>query len=165
MRDGLPPTPSQNGPEAPKVKRARWLGVLAKASPFVLKAAWEGLENKPVYRLLRGPETGLALVRGRIGGIGERFNIGEISLCRCSLALADGQGSEVAGHGYVAGCDQDQVRYVALFDALLQLPAYSKLLESELIEPLAAEQEKRRRQQIETAQASRVEFFTMVRGD
>lgn len=162
MRDGLPS--SSDGNDKNNAPRARWMGVLAKADLTVLQQAWSKMQDKPAYRLLRGPETGLALVRGRIGGVGERFNVGEISLTRCSLALSYGTDGEVAGHGYVAGCNADHALYAALFDALLQLPKYAAVLEETLIAPLLQEQATKRRSCVETAQASRVEFFTMVRG-
>ncbi|MBI5122110.1 MAG: phosphonate C-P lyase system protein PhnG [Rhodospirillales bacterium] len=165
MRDGTNgPQAGSSGPSS-NAARARWLAILAQAPKQVLKEAWGRLEAKPDYRLIRAPETGLALVRGRIGGVGQRFNIGEMSLCRCSLAVDDGQGGEVAGHGYVAGCDQDHALYVALFDGLMQLPPHGARLESDLIAPQEKTQADAKRQSVETAQASRVEFFTMVRGE
>lgn len=165
MRDGTSTPNRQEDPNPPNRPRARWMGVLAKAKPSDLKEAWTKLATKPDFRLLRGPETGLALARGRVGGIGEKFNVGEISLTRCSLAVADGKGGEVAGHGFVCGCDEDHAKYAALFDALMQLPDFSPSLERDLIAPLEKGQSQNRRDRIETAQASRVEFFTMVRGD
>lgn len=165
MRDGTNRPQAGNSGPSSNAARARWLAILAQAPKHVLKEAWDRLEAKPDYRLIRAPETGLALVRGRIGGIGQRFNIGEMSLCRCSLAVADGQGGEVAGHGYVAGCDQDHALYVALFDGLMQLPAHGARLEGGLIAPQEKAQADAKRQSVETAQASRVEFFTMVRGE
>ncbi|TAN46210.1 MAG: phosphonate C-P lyase system protein PhnG, partial [Rhodospirillales bacterium] len=105
MRDGLPGT-KDGAPAGPScAARARWLSLLAQADPLVLKNAWSKLDPKPSFRHLRPPETGLALLRGRMGGVGERFNLGEMSLSRCSIALSDGQDGEVAGHGHVAGCD------------------------------------------------------------
>ncbi len=165
MRDGTNiPRGSGDGPSS-NAARARWLAVLAQAPKRVLKETWDGLDAKPRYRLLRAPETGLALVRGRIGGIGQRFNFGEMSLSRCSLAVDDGQGGEVAGHGYVAGCDLDHALYIALFDGMMQMPAQADWLESQLIAPQEKAQAESRRLRVEIAQASRVEFFTMVRGE
>ncbi|CAA6606485.1 carbon-phosphorus lyase complex subunit [Rhodospirillaceae bacterium LM-1] len=165
MRDGTNLPKANDGEPPPHAARARWLSVLAQADPLALDKAWNELDPRPSFRHLRPPETGLALLRGRMGGVGERFNLGEMSLSRCSVALSDGQGGEVAGHGHVAGCSLQQAERVALFDALMQLPEYAKRLEDELILPLEKAISAAKRLKVETAQASRVEFFTVVRGE
>ena len=44
-------------------------------------------EPLPDYVALRAPETGLVMVRGRIGGTGAPFNVGEMTVTRCSVPV------------------------------------------------------------------------------
>ena len=45
----------------------------------------ERLGTLPDYRVLRGPEAGLVMVRGRTGGGGAPFNLGEMTATRCTV--------------------------------------------------------------------------------
>src|SRR5919109_46754 len=117
-------------------------------------------KEQPALTLLRQPETGLVMARGRAGGTGQRFNLGEITVTRCAVQSADGH----VGHGYVAGRDKRKAELVASFDALLQAPARRAALLSQVIEPLAAAQAAARATTARKAAATRVEFFTLVRG-
>jgi hypothetical protein len=65
------------------------MAVLAKAEASEVSAAWERLE-KPAYTLLRPPEPGLVLVRGRMGGLGDPFNLGEMAVTRSAVRLTTG---------------------------------------------------------------------------
>lgn len=111
-------------------------------------------------RVLRAPEIGLVMVRGRVGGDGAPFNLGEATVTRAAVALPDG----VIGFGHVLGRDKDKARLAALADALWQAPATRDAVEA-LLHPvrerIAAEAALKR----ERAAATRVDFFTMVRGD
>ncbi|MBY0361471.1 MAG: phosphonate C-P lyase system protein PhnG [Phreatobacter sp.] len=111
-------------------------------------------------RVLRAPEIGLVMVRGRVGGDGAPFNLGEATVTRAAVALPDG----VIGFGHVLGRDKDKARLAALADALWQAPATRDAVEA-LLRPvrerIAAETALKR----ERAAATRVDFFTMVRGD
>jgi alpha-D-ribose 1-methylphosphonate 5-triphosphate synthase subunit PhnG len=141
--------------------RQRWMGVLARTPLTVLEAALADLDRAPGYQMLRRPEIGLAMVRGRAGGTGQRFNLGEMTVTRCSLRLEGG----AVGHGFVAGRDRRKAELAALFDALLQDPAHRDRLETRLIAPSEAAEQARKRQ-VEAATApSKVNFFTMVRGE
>ena len=71
------------------------------------------------YRVLRGPEAGLVMVRGRAGGGGAPFNLGEMTATRCTVRTEAG----FVGHAYVAGRNERQAELAALADALLQDPA------------------------------------------
>src|SRR5262245_33194603 len=82
----------------PNAARRRWMAILAKADTAALERAWAGLATPPAYTFLRKPETGLAMVRGRIGGDGDPFNLGEMSLTRCAVRL---EASGVTGIAYV----------------------------------------------------------------
>jgi alpha-D-ribose 1-methylphosphonate 5-triphosphate synthase subunit PhnG len=140
--------------------RRRWLAVLARAETEQLEAHWAETKH-PTVSVLRQPETGLVMARGRAGGTGQRFNLGEITVTRCAVQSADGH----IGHGYVAGRDKRKAELVARFDALLQAPARRAALLERIVEPLAAAQAAAAAAQARKAAATRVEFFTMVRGD
>lgn len=158
-----PPGPPDAGPEDQDgtVARRRWMGVLALAGRAELEAHWEQVAPKPDYAWLRQPETGLVMVRGRAGGTGARFNLGEMTVTRCTLRLAEG----AVGTAYVAGRDRRHAELAALFDALLQLPGRREALDRTVIAPLAEAQAARQAERGRKANATRVEFFTLVRGD
>lgn len=141
--------------------RRRWMGVLARTKLAALEAAFDALGEAPAYQLLRRPEVGLAMVRARAGGTGQRFNLGEMTMTRCSLRLASG----TVGHGFIAGRDRRKAELAALFDALMQEPAYRERMEACLIGPSEAAERARRHDLAVAAAASRVNFFTMVRGE
>lgn len=141
--------------------RARWMSALAQAEPAAVEAAWAGLPARPAYRMLRSPETGLVMVRGRAGGTGAAFNLGEMTVTRCSVELHDGR----VGHAYVAGRDPRHAEIAAALDAMLQDPGGRDALEALVVEPLLAVREARHRAARARAGATRVEFFTMVRGE
>ncbi len=110
--------------------------------------------------MLRAPEIGLVMVRGRIGGDGAPFNLGEATVTRAAVSLPGG----VIGFGHVLGRDREKARLAALADALWQAPATRDAVEALLApvrERIAAETALKR----ERAAATRVDFFTMVRGD
>src|SRR5712692_2400295 len=81
--------------------RRRWMSILAQAGSDEIEAAWNALSDRPGYRVLRGPEVGLVMVRGRAGGTGVRFNLGEVTVTRCTVALDD----DTIGHAYIRGRD------------------------------------------------------------
>jgi alpha-D-ribose 1-methylphosphonate 5-triphosphate synthase subunit PhnG len=136
--------------------RRRWMGVLAKATAAELEAACAALVRPPAWTALRPPETGLALVRARVSGSGGAFNVGEMSMTRCAIALDDG----TVGLAYVAGRSRRHAELAAAFDALLQRgdPAARAQVES-----LAAAQLRRRRELAAAVAPTRVEFFTVAR--
>jgi len=140
--------------------RRRWMSVLAQAPPEALEAACADL-GRPPYRRLRGPEVGLVMVRARAGATGMRFNLGEMTVTRCTVQLGDG----TLGHAWIAGRCAAHAETAALLDALLQDAARGPALEAAVVGPLAEAQAARRRAAVERAAASRVEFFTMVRGE
>lgn len=142
-------------------RRKRVVNLLARAHVQELAAAWALLDPKPTWQALRGPETGLVMVRGRIGGGGAPFNLGEATVSRATVRLATG----VVGHAQALGTDREKARLAAIFDALWQEPAGCQFVETQLLEPIESRifaEDKRRAE--ETA-ATRVDFFTMVRGE
>ena len=142
-------------------KRQRWLAVLARAELGELQKAWVDHADKASYRFLRKPESGLVMTRGRAGGTGQPFNLGEMTVTRCAVQLA---GANVVGFGYVGGRRPQQAELIAAFDALLQVPSLNARLEHDVIEPLARLQRQRREEAARKVARTRVEFFTMVRG-
>lgn len=138
--------------------RKRWLSVLAKAGCAELEDAIGVLPALPAYRFLRRPEAGLVMVRGRIGGTGSPFNLGEMTVTRCAVQL-DGGGAP--GIGYVAGRDARHAELAALLDALLQR-RNGLDLDSIINRLETAHAARRRRTEAEVA-ATKVDFFTMVR--
>ena len=153
-------TTTQLKPAGDTAPRARWMGILARATRQELENALATLPQLPAYELLRRPEIGLAMVRGRAGGTGNPFNFGEMTVTRCAVRLPDG----TTGHCYAAGRDGRKAELAALFDALLQ-GASRPQLEAEIITPLARRQADDRSEASRKAAATKVEFFTMVRGD
>lgn len=141
--------------------RKRAVDLLARAERAELQAKWETLEPKPDVRPVRGPETGLAMVRGRIGGGGDPFNLGEVTVSRATVRLSNG----AIGHGQALGTDRERVRLAAIFDALWQQLETREWIEAELLRPVEARIAEQHHRKAQEAAATRVNFFTMVRGD
>ncbi len=137
------------------------MGVLARAEPTALDQLWLEHGGDATFTPARATQTGLVMVRGRAGGTGQRFNVGEMTVTRAAMTAATGH----VGLAYVRGRDKRHAEMAARFDALLQDPQQRPNLLAKVIEPLAAAQA-RRRQQVETkAATTRVEFFTVARGE
>ena len=145
----------------PQIDRKRIADLLAKATTSELESALAALGPIPDFTALRGPETGLVMVKGRIGGGGAPFNLGEATVSRASIRLADGR----VGHGYRLGTDRKAAQLSAVLDALAQDEAARNTLETALFAPLEARlAQEAERLEAETA-ATKVDFFTMVRGE
>ncbi|MBB5408794.1 alpha-D-ribose 1-methylphosphonate 5-triphosphate synthase subunit PhnG [Paraburkholderia sp. MM5496-R1] len=166
----VPPRPSSSPlPAVSSAARRAWMAVLARTPRADLEAALQrALQGRPTpaYDWLRPPEIGLAMVRGRIGGSGDPFNLGEATVTRATLRLhASGDAEATVGVACHLGRDRRRAELAALADALLQMPEHHDSLHRRLIEPFAAQQQARGAQQQQDVAATRVEFFTMVRGD
>ncbi|MBP1858619.1 phosphonate C-P lyase system protein PhnG [Rhizobium herbae] len=140
--------------------RKRAMGLLARASAVELQTAWQAIEPKPEVHPVRGPESGLVMVRGRIGGGGDPFNLGEATVSRATVRLGSGE----IGHGQLLGNDREKARLAAIFDALHQRSEYSQVV-GQLIDAVESRIDAEDRRQAEETAATRVDFFTMVRGD
>jgi alpha-D-ribose 1-methylphosphonate 5-triphosphate synthase subunit PhnG len=144
--------------------RAHWMSLLAKAPAAVLAATVSRYTQEhgplPSYVWLRRPEIGLAMVRARAGGTGQQFNLGEMSVTRCALRLASGQ----MGVSYVAGRDAQHAEWAAVFDALLQSDSAAQV-EHIVLEPIRQALAAQRTATEIRAEATRVDFMTMVRGE
>jgi alpha-D-ribose 1-methylphosphonate 5-triphosphate synthase subunit PhnG len=143
------------GSENPE--RREWMGILARA-PLGMLERWHAGANPPGHRWLRRPETGLVMVRGRAGGSGEQFNLGEMTVTRCALRLESGE----SGVAYVQGRSHRKAELAAVADALLQSAAFKTVLE-DLIGPVRARLQSDAEAMQRKAQATRVEFFTLAR--
>lgn len=147
-------------PPAENAARRRWMGILAKATPAEIDQCWARLAPAPAYDLLRRPEIGLVMVRGRTGGDGLPFNLGEMTVTRCSVRLAGG----TVGHAWLAGRAPAKAERAAVLDALMQEGGAGGDLEAALAR-LEAAQAARREAAARRAAATRVDFFTLVRGE
>lgn len=143
--------------DALTLARKSWMATLAKAPPARLAALMPEL---PPHVLLRQPEIGAVMVRGRIGAAGAAFNLGEMTVTRVSVRLTSGE----IGHAWVQGRDKDHAVRAAALDALLQTDAAPDLT-SRILLPLEAAANADREVRHAKAEGTKVEFFTMVRGE
>jgi alpha-D-ribose 1-methylphosphonate 5-triphosphate synthase subunit PhnG len=135
------------------------MAVLARASAADLARLLEDAPALPAHARLRGPEAGLVMLRGRAGGGGAAFNLGEMTVCRCTVRLgADGP----VGHAYVRGRDLRQAELAAVLDAALQDAALHAPVARAVLAPLRTAQEAARATTARKAAATKVEFFTMA---
>jgi len=141
-----------------KTDRQRWMGVLARAEAGEIAALLAACGPAPAWRTLRGPESGLVMVRGRAGGGGAAFNMGEMTVTRCTVRTEDG----LVGHAYVAGRDGEKAKLAALVDALMQAPERTEALQAGVIATLARSQQARQDATARKAAATRVNFFTLA---
>lgn len=144
------------------MNRRAWMAELAMAPTEALERHLEENGGAPDYSWLRAPEFGSVMVQGRAGGKGAAFNLGEMTVTRCALRLADGG---TVGHAYVQGRRALHAELAALYDALLQIEETRPALEAELIRPLAARREGAKAERSHRANSTKVDFFTMVRGE
>jgi alpha-D-ribose 1-methylphosphonate 5-triphosphate synthase subunit PhnG len=161
---GMAASARRDGEQDAVVARQGWLAVLARARLSELESAWDSLAEKPHYSLLRPTETGLAMVRGRVGGTGQPFNLGEMTMTRAAVQLRQPGGTAVTGFAHVAGRQARRAELVAVFDAMLQLAEHRDLVAERVIGPLAARQSAEKVAVARKITASKVEFFTIVRG-
>ena len=137
--------------------RRRWMAVLARASASDIAARLAVCPELPPHQRLRGPETGLVMLRGRAGGGGEKFNLGEASVTRCTVSSDDR-----IGHSYALGRDPDRAELAARIDAAMQDPGRRQDLERAVIAPLEQAQHAAREADARRAAATKVDFFTMA---
>ena len=141
--------------------RRAWMAVLAKSCCQELKEKWEMLDDIPKYHFLKEPETGLVMVQARAGGRGSRFNFGEMTMTKCIVELEAG----TEGHAYIAGSDAAHAEMAAVIDALLQEKDSRDRIMSDVITPLQQDLRDRKQKIQSKVAATRVDFFTLVRGE
>ena len=147
------------GPTPEQVVRQQAMALLAQASGRRLGELWAAWPDRPAYHRVRGPETGLVMVRGRAGGGGNPFNLGEATVTRATVRLESGE----IGHAYCLGRDSDKAVIAACFDALLQ--RHPDNVEALVLVPLRTELAAADQLMRDQTAATKVDFFTMVRGD
>ena len=141
-------------------RRKAAMAVLAHAEAAEIRACLEGVAL-PAYEKLREVESGLVMVRGRVGGDGAPFNLGEATVSRAAVRLATGE----VGFGYTLGRSGDKALMIALCDALVQSSEFAEVVEARVIAPLRAALTADRQQKAARTAATRVDFYTMVRGE
>lgn len=150
--------PAPVDPVGVTTARQRWMGILAHASHHGIIDLLGHCPALPGHLAVRPAETGLVMVRGRTGGGGQPFNLGEMPVTRCTVRLDSGE----VGHAYVAGRDRAHAELAAVLDAALQHPEHGPALDRAVIAPLAAAQDAARRQRADRAAATQVEFSTLA---
>ena len=143
-------------PPSMRTPRQIWMATLARASCSDIETL---LEPVPAHEVLKAPETGTVMVEGRAGGAGRRFNLGEATVTRCVVRLPHGR----LGFSYALGRDGRKARLAALLDARLQDEEESSALHR-AVAALAEAQQTARELASRKAAATKVDFFTMVRG-
>jgi alpha-D-ribose 1-methylphosphonate 5-triphosphate synthase subunit PhnG len=143
--------------DASPLVRKSWMAVLAKAPPARLAAL---LPDLPAHSVLRPPEIGAVMVRGRIGATGAAFNLGEMTVTRASIRLSTGE----VGHAWVQGRDKHHALRAAAVDALMQTDA-APTLAATVLRPLEVEAAALRKCRADKAATTKVDFFTLVRGE
>lgn len=141
-------------------QRKAAMAVLAQAETGEIAARLRDFVP-PAHEDLRAPENGLVMLRGRIGGDGAPFNLGEATVSRAAVRLASGE----VGFGYTLGRDGEKARLIALCDALVQSREFGVRVERDVIAPLREQLMIRRRQAAAETAATKVDFYTMVRGE
>jgi alpha-D-ribose 1-methylphosphonate 5-triphosphate synthase subunit PhnG len=147
----------ENGEQA---QRKAAMAVLAESDAAEI-ARHLGAIALPAYENLREPENGLVMVRGRIGGDGAPFNLGEATVARAAVRFASGE----VGFGYTLGRDREKARMIALCDALVQSDEFADAVEAKVLAPLRAAMISRRTRKAAETAATRVDFYTLVRGE
>jgi len=141
--------------------RQRWMGILARASDAAIADLIARVEPTPAYDIIKRPETGTLMLEGRAGGAGQRFNMGEATMTRCVVRLSDG----TMGFSYALGRDRKKAEQSAVLDALLQSATpWAETLHAG-INAMEQVQADARDKASRKAAATKVNFFTLVRGD
>lgn len=141
--------------------RQRWMSILARATPDELENFWETSPHRCELKILRKPEVGMIMVKGKVGGTGSKFNIGEMTVTRCSVQLESG----TVGHCYRPGRHLESAKIAAACDALMQEKDAAEGLEKTLIQPIELRLKNQKVKRRSQTEATKVDFFTLVRGE
>ena len=139
--------------------RPEWISIFSKTNESLLKNSLDHINFKENYDVLLGPEIGSIMIQGRAGGTGDKFNLGEATLTKCIVKF-----QEKTGYSYHLGRNLIKSEYGAILDALMQIESYhSKLLI--YVKEFQEQKQKKKIKIIADSSESKVDFFTMVRGD
>ncbi|WP_394144131.1 phosphonate C-P lyase system protein PhnG [Vibrio atypicus] len=141
-------------------QRRQWMAALARCEHHALSKYWQQFGLNPQYHFVREPEVGLAQVRARMGSTGNPFNMGDVTITRTVIQLDSGE----LGYSYITGRNKAHSEVAAVVDALMQTSLQMDLQER-LINPLNAELVEKEQSRAKQVSASKVDFFTMVRGE
>jgi alpha-D-ribose 1-methylphosphonate 5-triphosphate synthase subunit PhnG len=142
--------------------RQSWMALLARAPQhFLEQALATHSSSQPEW--LRRPETGLMMVQARVGGTGERFNLGEVTVTRCALRLTSAASNAPVGVSYVLGRNHRQAQLAAVADALLQDPEQHAALAVSLLTPFHQYLQTHLAARHARAQTTKVDFMTVAR--
>jgi alpha-D-ribose 1-methylphosphonate 5-triphosphate synthase subunit PhnG len=139
-------------------QRRRAMSLLARALASELQGPLAQGWADHGARDLKPAETGLVMLRGRAGGDGAPF---KATVTRAVVELPGGE----RGYAHILGRDAEQARLAAIFDALWQKPAQRKAVEERVLKPIAARLAATSAKASAEIAATRVDFFTLKRGE
>lgn len=143
------------------LSRQGWMRLLALAPEKMLQEHLAPLAQKINYVYLRKPELGLLMLEGKTQAT--RFNLGEMLVTRCSIRLHEPK--DVQGFSWIAGNRPEHAFLAALGDALMQVSTHADALHRGLFAAIRTYEKKRALLHRQKFAPSRVQFFTMVRGE
>jgi alpha-D-ribose 1-methylphosphonate 5-triphosphate synthase subunit PhnG len=143
-----------------QARRREAMGVLGHSATADIAGYLDALAV-PAHEQLRQPENGLVMLRGRIGGDGAPFNLGEATVSRAAVRLVSGE----VGFGYTLGRDGTKAQLIALCDAMIQNTEYSDAVEANVLMPLRARVAADVKRKAAKTAATKVDFYTLVRGE
>jgi alpha-D-ribose 1-methylphosphonate 5-triphosphate synthase subunit PhnG len=149
-----------NAKDSKQAQRQAAMAVLAHSDAAEIASRLETI-TVPAYEDLREGENGLVMVRGRIGGDGAPFNLGEATVSRAAVRLASGE----VGFGYMLGRDRQKAQMIALCDAMVQSNEFADAVEEYVLAPLRAVMLSIQNRKAKETAATRVDFYTLVRGE
>ena len=139
--------------------RQAWLRLFALSSDQELEniVRISGLESR--CSVIAEPEVGIVTVRSRISGNGAKFNIGDACVTKCEVLLDQ----QTKGYATVLGGRARRAKLVAILDAAMAAQIGEPLFT--MVQQLAEAQVLRVAHRRFKAAETKVDFFTMVRGD
>ncbi len=147
--------------ESNKNHRQALLSVLSKASLSDIEKYWKVLSLDVNYHFLKEPEVGMTMVRAKAGGAGQAFNMGEVTVTRSVIQLDTQQ----MGFGYTLGRNIEKSTLIAVIDECFQIEQWQPLIKAKLLAPLQKILQKSDSEREEKVAGTKVNFFTMVRGE
>lgn len=139
--------------------RQQWMKLFSLSPECSLAELFQDLDLMPRLRVSLGPETGLITVRGRISNEGDLFNVGDASVTKTEVILDN----HIKGLAFTLGASKEKSLHAAGLDAVMQSgPDVPTQLR---IKKLALELQDSRLKRAAQVTKTKVDFFTMVRGE